>query len=438
MAFEKLKIGLLGFGNIGTGVIKSIQSNGDVIQQRTGCDFEISKIADLDIETDRGVEVDKSILTTNSDDLFNDPEINVVLELIGGVEPARTLVEKALKAGKHVVTANKALLATHFVDLLQTADENNVQLLYEASVGGSIPCMRSMQQGLSANQFSLVAGILNGTCNYILTQMISEGWDFNEALDKAKEYGYAEPDPTFDIEGIDTAHKLALLASLAFNANISLDDVYCEGITKIQSIDIAHAATQGYGVKLLGISKQHDDGRVEVRVHPTMIPIQSALATVRGVFNAVMTESNLVGSTLLYGRGAGPLPTAAAILNDLIAIAIDGDQISGRDQILKPNPENKNVVPIEEIETCYYLRLSPLDSVTAGSMIATELASEGIRFKSFQQVTEDDGENTDILVITEQAVEKNILAALKKLNGSKKLSQEPFFMRIEDELIGNQ
>ncbi|MBN1516724.1 homoserine dehydrogenase [Candidatus Sumerlaeota bacterium] len=432
---EPFKIGLIGLGNIGTGVINALRQNGETIAARIGRPLEITRIADKDTKTDRGIELAPGLLTDDVDGIFNDPEIGAVIELVGGVEPARTFCEKALKSGKHVVTANKALLAAHLCELRATAKENNVCLLYEASVGGAIPLIRSLQQGLAACQVQRIAGILNGTCNFILTQMITEGLEFDEALKQAQELGYAEPDPTLDIEGIDTAHKLAVLASLAFGQTIQADDVYCEGITKLEPLDIAFAAASGFAVKLLGIAQRHDNGAVEARVHPAFVPVNSMLASVRSSFNAALIDSDLAGSTMLYGRGAGPLPTASAILGDIIAVAQECGKPSSRDDCLQLGAK-KNMLPMDQVQTAYFVRIGTNDPIASGSAVATEMAKHGVHIQSYTQAAREDSKLYDVLLTTEKTREGSMQAALNGLRANTKFIDAPVAVRIEQDLLG--
>lgn len=435
---DPLRVGLIGFGNIGAGVVRALQSNGRLIERRMGRRLELVRVADLDTTTDRGVTLEPGVLIDDAEALLADPDIDVVVELIGGVEPARTFVDQALSAGKHVVTANKALLAEHLAALAETAKRHNVRLLYEASVGGGIPCVRALRRGLSGNRFQRVAGIINGTCNYILTQMIGAGRSFEDALADAQRLGFAEPDPAFDVEGRDTAHKIAILASLAFGHNVQVNDVYTEGITAVRSIDVAFAAAQDYAVKMLGLAVWHNARQaVEVRAHPTLIPANSILAGVKDVFNAVLIEGDLVGSSLLYGRGAGPEPTAGAILSDLMAISDeDADTPSARDSALAINPAKKNILPIDDIECAYYVRLTPRDAIAAGSAIATAMAARAIHIRTFSQAARDEDGLHDALVVTERTTEGRLRAALAELRDKLECARSAAFIRIEEDLTG--
>ncbi len=324
-----VNVGLLGFGTIGTGVVRVFEKNSEIISQRLGKELNLVKIADLDITTDRGVTLEPGVLTSDVEEVISNPDIDVVIELIGGYEPAKTFVLKAIEQGKHIVTANKALMAVHGQEIIAAANRNNVSVMFEAAVGGGIPVISAIKENLCANQFQSILGILNGTCNFILTKMTEEGSDFAPVLKEAQDLGYAEADPTFDIEGVDTAHKIALLSSLCFGTTVDFDQVYMKGITEISALDIQFAGQMGYKIKLLAIGKNHGD-QIEVRVHPTMIPDTYQLAEVDGVFNAVRMIGDFVGPTLLYGSGAGMDATASAVMGDVMALA--RDNISGGKQ----------------------------------------------------------------------------------------------------------
>ncbi|MBA3061295.1 MAG: homoserine dehydrogenase, partial [Nitrospirae bacterium] len=294
-----INVGIIGFGTVGTGTAKILLENKDVISQRIGFDINLKKIADLDIKKSRGIKLPEGILTANADEILNDPEINIVIELIGGIHPAKELILKAIRNKKHVVTANKALIATEGNEILAEAEKHGVEIGFEASVAGGIPIIKILKEGLIANRILAVYGIINGTSNYILTKMTDEGIEFSDALKEAQRLGYAEADPTYDIEGIDSAHKLAILASLAYNIPLSFNDVYKEGITRITSQDIGFAGELGYKIKLLAIAKA-SDGKVELRVHPTMVPKDYLISKVDGVFNAIYVQGDVVGDTFYY------------------------------------------------------------------------------------------------------------------------------------------
>lgn len=435
-----IKAGLIGFGNIGAGVVKLLQENKDVISSKAGAAIQLTRIADLDITSDRGVTVEPSVLTTNVHDILDDPEISIVIELIGGYEPARTFVLKAIEAGKHVVTANKALLALHGAEIYAAAAAQGVEVQYEAAVGGGIPVLSAIKGNLAANRFGSLFGIMNGTCNYILTRMTQEGADFGDVLHSAQELGYAEPDPTFDIEGTDTAHKLAVLASLCFGTTIDFNAIHTEGITGISGIDISYAAEFGYRIKLLAIAKRTDDGQLEVRVHPTMIPLHNPLADVSGVFNAIRLTGDFVGPVLFYGRGAGQNPTASAIVGDLIEItrSINAGVTSRRaaplgflDSAITTLP----LKPMEEIVTSFMLRFTALDQPGVLAGIAGVLGKNGISIESMMQTSRHNGgEAVPIVIMTHEAREGAVRAALTEIDSFDFISEKSRLIRIEDNL----
>src|SRR3989338_4070541 len=329
---QKINIGLIGFGTVGTGVVKVLKENAKTIQERLGAEVVLKRIADKDLTRDRGVEVEKAILTADANEILNDPSINIVIELMGGIEPAKTFILKSLKNKKHVVTANKALLSQHGEEIFKTASANNVDIGFEASVGGGIPIIKALKEGLVANRINSIYGIINGTANYILSKMTNEGGKFEDVLKKAQEKGYAEADPTYDVEGIDTAHKLAILINLAYGTYIKPADIYTEGISKITPLDIKFAREFGYKIKLLAIAKE-EDGRIEARVHATMIPAEHLLSTVDGVYNAIYLRGNAVGPVMFYGKGAGMMPTASAVAADVVDICRKIGRASCRERV---------------------------------------------------------------------------------------------------------
>ncbi|WP_321531573.1 homoserine dehydrogenase [uncultured Desulfuromonas sp.] len=434
---KEIKVGLLGFGTIGTGVVKVIQQNADVISQRLGTKLTLAAIADRDTTTDRGVVVEPGVLTDDADNVLTNPNIDVVIELIGGYEPARTFVLKALENGKHVVTANKALLALYGQELLLAAEKNNVSLLFEAAVGGGIPVLSSIRENLCANQFSDVFGILNGTCNYILTRMTENGEDFADVLADAQELGYAEADPTFDIEGIDTAHKLSILMTMCFGTWVDFDSIYTEGITRITSLDIQYARQFGYQIKLLAIGKQ-EDGVVEARVHPTMIPDTYSLAEVRGVLNAVRLIGDFVGPVTQVGSGAGMDATASAVLGDVMSLS---RQMLGESSFLPPalNYLTKNITTLpvramEDITSPYYVRVMVEDSPGVLAKIAATLGEYNISISSMIQPERELGGCVPIVLMTHDAVESDVRAALQKIDLLEICREASLFIRIENDL----
>src|SRR5512136_2488752 len=316
---KEIKVGLIGFGTVVSGVARILQKNSLLIEKRIGAKLVVKRIADIDLKSDRGVRLRPGVLTKRADDVIKDPEIDIVMELIGGVEPAKTLILKAIRNKKHIVTANKALLALHGDEIFREAQRSGVDVNFEASVGGGIPLIRSIKEGLVANRIHSIFGILNGTSNYILSKMTDEGGDFKEVLREAQEKGYAEADPTYDIEGIDAAHKLSILIRLAFGTPLRFNEIFIGGISEITPVDIQFGREFGYRIKLLAIAKM-EKGKIEARVHPTMIPEEHLLSTVEGVFNAVCIKGDAVGPALFYGQGAGQMPTGSAVVSDLVEL----------------------------------------------------------------------------------------------------------------------
>jgi len=434
-----IHVGLIGFGNIGAGVVKLLQEKAGVIRNKVGTGIVLKRIADLDISSDRGVTVPPGVLTTSVNDIFDDPEISVVIELIGGYEPAKTFVLKAIEKGKHIVTANKALLALHGDEIYAAAARNGVEVQFEAAVGGGIPVLTSIKGNLAANSFGSVIGIMNGTCNYILTRMTQEGADFADMLKVAQELGYAEPDPTFDIEGVDTAHKLAILVSLCFGTKIDFNSIYTEGISRISGLDVKFANDFGYRIKLLAIGKL-SDGQVEARVHPTMIPLHNPLAEVNGVFNAIRLTGDYVGPVMFYGRGAGQNPTASAIVGDLIGLARTMQAGAGRRMaplgFLDGEIRTLPLKPMAEIVSKYMLRFSALDKPGVLASIAGALGNHGISIESMVQTTHQDSDATPVPIVikTHEACEGSVQAALEEIDRLAIISEKTVFIRIEDNL----
>jgi homoserine dehydrogenase len=427
---KALHVGIVGFGNIGTGVVRSLDG-------LTPVPIRVTRIADKDTTTTRNAPYAPSILSDDVEGLLADPDIDVVLELTGTIDFARGLIEKAIRAGKHVVTANKALLAVHGADLFRLAEEKGVCILFEAAVGGGIPLIRTLHLGLSANRFQAVRGIINGTANYILTRMSEDGMDFGDALAEAQKLGYAEPDPTYDIEGHDTAHKLAVLATLCFGQDLRFADVYREGITRISALDIAYTQEMGYAIKLLGIAKRDEEGRVSLRVHPALVETSAQIASINGVFNAVLLDGNLTGPVLLSGRGAGPDPTSSAILSDMMALA-SGKKDGGlaREMRLCAPKEPKNLLPMDDIETRYYIRLGLADRAGSLAQVLTVFGKEGVSVESMHQPPEcecgEDCGSAHVLIVTHTAREAQVRRALEAVQKLEVNCTEPFLLRIEE------
>jgi homoserine dehydrogenase len=434
---KNIKVGLLGFGTIGTGVVKLLAGNSLLIEEKLGARLILKRIADLDITTDRGVPVAAGVLTNKADEVLTDPDISVVIELIGGYEPARSFVLKAIENGKHVVTANKALLALHGREIYAAAATKGVEVLYEAAVGGGIPVLSAIRGNLAANNFATVLGILNGTCNYILTKMTKEGADFADVLKKAQELGYAEADPTFDIEGTDTAHKLSILLSLCFGTRVEFKEIHTEGISSISSLDINYARDFGYKIKLLAIGKR-DGERIEARVHPTMIPVNYPLADVDGVFNAIRLTGDFVGPVMLYGRGAGMNPTASAVVGDVMEISrniLAG--IGGRTAplgYLEDRIRDLAIKPIGEIVSKFYIRFSVVDRPGVIARIAGELGKNNISIESMVQTARSEQESVPIVIMTHEAREMDVRKALADIDSFDFVSEKSNLIRIEDNL----
>ncbi len=434
---KEIGVGLLGFGTIGAGVVKLMGQNASLIEEKLGVRLRLRKVADLDITTDRGVSVEPGVLTRNADEVLNDPKISVIIELIGGYNIARDFILKAIENGKHIVTANKALLAVHGEEIYAAAARKRVEVRYEAAVGGGIPVLSAIKGNMAANHFGTVLGILNGTCNYILTRMTQEGADFAEVLKNAQELGYAEADPTFDVEGVDTAHKLAILVSLCFGTRVDFKDIYTEGISAISSIDINYAKEFGFKIKLLAIGKM-DGERVEARVHPTMIPLNYPMADVDGVFNAVRLTGDFVDTVMFYGRGAGMDPTASAIVGDVMAIARNLTAGIGRRSAplgyLDNRLKNLEIKPIGEILGKYYLRFSVLDKPGVLARITGVLGKFNISIESMIQSARMAGETVPIVIMTHEALEKDIRLALEEIDCLDVISEKSRLIRIEDSL----
>ncbi|MDD2420940.1 MAG: homoserine dehydrogenase [Heliobacteriaceae bacterium] len=409
---QPIWIGLLGLGTVGSGTLRILENRAQEIARHLGRVVKVKRILVRDRQKPRAVPVAPELLTTNPADILADPEIKIVVELIGGIEPAFSYIKQALHAGKNVVTANKDLIAGHGGELLPLAAEKGLDFEFEASVAGGIPIIRPLKVCLAGNKIEEVKGIINGTTNFILTKMTREGSDFAAVLQAAQALGYAEADPTADVEGLDAARKLAILASIAFNTRITLDDVFVEGITKITARDIEYARQMGYTIKLLGIAKEQD-GRVEVRVHPAMISANHPLAAVNDVFNAIFVKGDAVGETMFYGRGAGELPTGSAVVGDIIDVArniIDGN--TGR--LACTCYYEKPVKPIGQIETKFYLRLLVLEKPGVLAAIAGIFGQEGVSLQTVIQPHQV-GDEAEIVLVTHQVKEINLQNALRCL-----------------------
>ncbi|HXH65426.1 MAG TPA: homoserine dehydrogenase [Mariprofundaceae bacterium] len=419
-----LRVGLIGLGTIGTGVAQLLLTHRDLLSQRLGKAVRLVRICDLDIVRDRGVDLSSVDLTTDAARITKADDIDLVIELMGGLEPARSFVKTALQHGKHVVTANKALIAKHGEELFPLAAGKGLQIGFEAAVGGGIPCMKALREGLAANAIQSIYGILNGTCNYILTKMETEGADFAGVLARAQELGYAEADPTFDVEGIDTAHKLSILAAMAFGSKIKFDDIYTEGISRITQADIASAHELGYRIKLLGIAKPHGNGdtqAIEMRVHPTLVPLDSQLAQVSDSYNAVQINGDFVGQTMFFGRGAGERPTASAVVADIIDIASGFPE--GVKHLAPPmgfvQEARRDIptLPMADVACEYYLRLMVKDQPGVIAAVTSILADHRISLEAVLQKERHATREVPVIMLTHETTEGNMQAALARILG---------------------
>ncbi len=427
-----ISVGIIGFGTVGSGTAKILLNNKQLLKDRTGIDFNLTKIADLDIARDRGIKIPDGILTTDASEVLNDPKIDIVIELMGGIHPAKDFILKAIRNKKHVITANKALIATAGNEILSDADANEVCVGFEASVAGGIPIIKVLREGLIANNILAIYGIINGTSNYILTKMTNEKVDFSLALKEAQRLGYAEADPTFDIEGIDTAHKLTILSSLSYGIPFLYNDVYKEGITKITAMDIEFAIELGYKIKLLAILKAANS-EIEMRVHPTMVPNDYLISKVDGVFNAIYVEGDAVGSTLYYGRGAGDMPTGSAVVADIVDI---GERII-RSQKSRVRSQKKaaefKIRKMEDVDSKYYFRFSALDKPGVLSKISGILGSYNISIASVIQKGRRIGGAVPLVVLTHLAKEKDVTQAIREIDQLPVVSDKTLFIRVEGE-----
>jgi len=424
-------IGLIGFGTIGAGVVETFNRNLDLMEQKVGAKIKLKKVVDLDIETDRGVKIDKNILSSDVNDILEDSEIDIVIELIGGYEPAKSFILKAVSGGKHVVTANKALLAKHWEEILQSVNDNNVRICFEASMGGGIPLLHPLNESLGANHIQSIYGIINGTANYILTKMTDEGLDFEEVLKEAQEKGYTEQDPTFDIEGHDTAQKLIILTILGFGVFVNQGNFHVEGISRINQEDIKFIKNEmGYSIKLLAISRING-GELEVRVHPTLIPQDHLLASVNGVFNGVYIVGDIVGPVMMYGQGAGMMPTASAVVGDCLNIIKNMEQ----QNIYGPaDTEVKQIKNIEDIKSKYYLRITAVDKPGVLHIISGILSKYDISIEAVNQKKKDGVQEVPIFMVMHEALERNMQNAVKEINALNFVKNDALFIRVLEDL----
>ena len=432
---KTLHVGLLGFGTVGAGVAKLLVESADLIQARLGMALNLKYVADIDLVSDRGVRLPEGVLINDAERVVTDPEVDIVVEMIGGEGIAKTMILKAIDNGKSVVTANKALLAKHGAEIFKAADLKGVDLAYEASVGGCMPVIKTIRESLVGNRIVGMGGILNGTCNYILSRITDEGLGFPEALARATEAGYAEADPTLDVEGFDTAHKLAILTSLAYGTEVNFDDIYIEGITQITPLDIDYARQFGYRIKLLAISKNHGD-RVEARVHPTMIPEDNLLSTISGSLNALKISGDAVEDVMLYGHGAGRMPTASAVIGDVVDIARNlAYGAGGRVPLRSFQPDRIGripILPMDDLVTHYYFRFAAKDQPGVLSTIAGILGEYGISIQSVHQKGRKSGGVVPVVMLTHQAREADVQEAFRRIGALDTVAEKPMLIRLED------
>ena len=433
---KPIKIGLLGLGTVGSGTFNVLQRNQEEIMRRAGRSIEISMAAVRNVERAKGITKGEVELVTDGNLVVNNPEIDIVVELIGGTDVAKDLVLKAIANGKHVVTANKALIAKHGNEVFKAAQDKGVMVAFEAAVAGGIPIIKALREGLTANRIQWIAGIINGTTNFILSEMRDKGLDFATVLKQAQALGYAEADPTFDIEGIDAAHKLTIMASIAFGIPTQFDKAYIEGITKLEATDIEYAEQLGYRIKLLGITKRSEAG-IELRVHPTLIPEKRLIANVEGAMNAVLVQGDAVGATLYYGKGAGSEPTASSVIADIVDIT----RLASADPehrvpylAFQPNAlSDLTVLPIAEVHTSYYLRMRVEDKPGVLADVTKILAGFAISIDAMLQKEPGEGESkTDIIMLTHQTQEKNIDAAIAQIEALASVSGKVTKLRLEE------
>jgi len=431
---SEVRIGLLGLGTIGTGVARILIEQQELISRRLGKRVVLVAAADRDLERDRGLDLSGIRLSDDANDIVRADDIDLVVELIGGYEPARTFVATALEHGKHVVTANKALIAKHGEELFPLAAEKDLAIGFEAAVGGGIPCLKALREGCAANAIESVYGILNGTCNFILTKMEDEGADYADVLKEAQALGYAEADPTFDVEGIDTAHKLSILAAMAFGAKIRFDEVFTEGISRITPSDIASARELGYRIKLLGIAKPHGD-QVEMRVHPTLVPYSSQMANVSDSYNAVMVSGDFVEHTLYFGRGAGERPTASAVVADIMDISrVHPDGVAHLPApmgFVESERRDMATMPVADVACEYYVRLMVRDEPGVIAAVTSILADQRISLEAIIQKERHATNTVPIVMLTHETREGNLQAAIARITALESVEDNALILRKE-------
>ncbi len=432
---QQINVGIIGFGTVGAGTVEVLLKNRDVISSRVGSDIIVKKIADLDLDSDRGIPIESGLLTREAMEVIEDPDIHVVVELMGGIDQAKEYILKAMENGKHVVTANKALLAEFGEEIYQAAEDHGVSIAFEASVGGGIPVIRSFREGLSANRIQTIMGILNGTSNYILTRMTERELPYDEAVQEAIKLGYAEDPPTLDVDGTDAAHKLAILVSIAFGLPISFNRIYRQGIDKLTPEDILFAREFGYCIKLLAVAR-YQEGKVAARVHPCMVPLDHIMASVNGVYNAIYVEGDFVGPNLYYGLGAGRRPSGSAVVSDIIYLA---RQIrKGVNKLIpplahaRPQDDAVSIQPIDELKTAYYFRFAAVDKPGVLSKISGVLGDHQISIASVIQKGREEKGSVPVVMLTHEAQESNVTKALSLMENLDVLTDETIMIRVAE------
>jgi homoserine dehydrogenase len=433
---KPIQVGLLGIGTVGSGVFTVLARNQEEIKRRAGRGIRIHMVADLDTKRAQEMVNGQAEVVADARKVIQNPEIDIVVELIGGYGIAKDLVLEAIAAGKHVVTANKALIAVHGNEIFKAAHAKGVMVAFEAAVAGGIPIIKALREGLSANRIEWIAGIINGTTNFILSEMRDKGLDFNTVLKEAQRLGYAEADPAFDIEGIDAAHKATIMSAIAFGVPMQFAKAHVEGITKLSAIDIKYAEQLGYRIKLLGITKKVPSG-IELRVHPTLIPTKRLLANVEGAMNAVQVHGDAVGTTLYYGKGAGSEPTASAVIADLVDVTrLQTADPENRVPHLAFQPDalqNTPILPMAEVTTSYYLRFAVADQAGVLAEITRILAAHGVSIDALLQKEAAEGESqTDLVILTHETKEKNMMAAITEMQALKTVLGEIIKIRLEN------
>ena len=427
---KTINVGIIGFGTIGSGVVKVLKSRRRFLKEKSGVDIAVTRICDKDLKTRRPVKVDRKILTKSIPKVLYDPEINIVVELIGGVRPAKDIILEALREGKHVVTANKALLSESGYEIFNLANTLGLAVGFEASVGGGIPIIKSLKEGFVANRIDLIYGIINGTSNFILSKMAEEGYAFKEALKTAQAKGYAEKDPSLDIDGIDSRHKWSILALLGFGIPSKAEEIYTEGITDLEPADIQYARESGYSIKLLAIAKRLGDS-LELRVHPTLIPKAHLLADVNGVYNAIFVKGDLIGENLFFGEGAGASPTSSAVVSDIVAIAKDISRGGRIEKSIAFRKEVKEIKKMDEVRTRFYIRFSAIDKPGVLARISGILGKYRISIASVSQKESKAGRIVPVVMMTHEAKEHDMAMAMKEIDRLSVVKKRTVRIRVE-------